>query len=155
MGFVLLLRPNDFIADSMALLLTKLGLHPLRAASLSDLEQLPLDEVVGAVISTAATSVVQLTFVEAVAKLRSRARTLPLIVSTMVREIPRAALAVGKELEFVDPSLEVVPPTLAGLQSPLLGTPRGVLMLRKDDVESATETTLELVTRHFRVRRSP
>lgn len=149
----MLLRPNDFIADSMATLLTKLGLQPLRAASLRDLDQLPLDEVVGAVISTAPTSVVQLTFIESIVKVRSRARALPLLVTTMVREIPRAALALGKELEFADPTLEVVLPTAVGLQSPLLGTSRGVLMLRKEDVESADETILALVSRHFRVRR--
>lgn len=152
MSFVLLLRPNDFIVDSMASLLTRVGVSPFRVGSIKEIDEMPPREVVGAVISTAVTSVVHLAFAEALSVARHRSRAIPLVVSTMVRDLGQAAESVRRETRFVDPTLEVILPTAAGLTSKHLGTPSGVLLLRKEDIETAVDTVVELLRRHFGLR---
>ncbi|MFO0601092.1 MAG: hypothetical protein U0228_37635 [Myxococcaceae bacterium] len=142
---VLLIRPNDFIADAMVSLVVRLGLEALRIRTPAELAKADLAEVVGAVVSTAVTSTMPMSFPEAIASLRRRAQV-PLVATTMLKDEKKAldfVLAeLGNESGFV--------PFGTTARSPsVLGTPAGVLVLRKDEVEAPTPQLLEVLERHF------
>ncbi|MBI5477419.1 MAG: hypothetical protein HY906_01105 [Deltaproteobacteria bacterium] len=149
MSRVLLIRPNDFIADAMVSLLVRLDLEAVRVVSPDELRRVALLDVVGAVASTAATSAMSLSFRDGVAALRSRSMAIPLVVTTMMQDASRAASFVLSDLAGLTPPGE---PILLGPQAlahPALGSPRGLLLLRKSDVEEAAEATVQCLRRHF------
>lgn len=143
MPHVLLVRPNDFIADAMSGLVVRAGLEALRVHSPAELERVRLDDVVGAVISTAVTSAMPMSFAEAVTALRKRS-SVPLVATTLLKDAPRATAFVVAELSGLT---GFVP--FSG-QSPLLGTPGGILVLRKSEIEAPDAQTVDLLSRHFR-----
>ncbi len=143
MANVLLVRPNDFIADAMSKLLVRAGLEALRVRNPAELEQVQFGGVVGAVISTAVTSAMPMSFSEAVTALRRRS-SVPLVATTLLKDAPRATAFVVAELSGLT---GFVP--FSG-QSPHLGTPDGILVLRKSEIEAPDTQTVELLSRHFR-----
>lgn len=147
---VLLVRPNDFILDSMVALMVRLGFEPLRVASPKELEVISLGGVVGAVISTAVTSTMAMSFVEAVQLLRRRAPALPLIATTMVREVAKASSVVEGELAELQPRMRALAISPATLTNAALGTSQVVLVLRKDDAEAGTPLVDNALVQHLR-----
>lgn len=145
MSKVLLIRPNDFIADAMVSLVVRLGLEALRIRTPSELAKAELAEVVGAVVSTAVTSTMPMSFAEAVASLRRRSQV-PLVATTMLKDERKALDFVLAELGSTS---GFVPFAATSLAPRALGTSTSVLVLRKDEVEAPTPLTLELLARHF------
>ena len=146
---VLLVRPNDFIVDAMTSLIVRSGHEALRVASSQELEHVSLTGVVGAVVSTAVTSVMPLSFAEAVRALRRRAPGIRLIATTMQRETAKAVAQVNAELGAVDLTLRAMAIEPVTSHQATLGTAGGVLVLRKEDVESRAPGVLDAFVRHL------
>lgn len=145
MSRVLLIRPNDFIADAMVSLVVQAGLEALRIRTPSELAKADLSEVVGAVVSTAVTSAMPMSFAEAVASLRRRSQV-PLVATTLLKDEKKALAFVLAELGT---TAGFVPFSATSFSHPALGTSPGVLVLRKDEVEAPSSMILELLKRHF------
>lgn len=148
MGRVLLIRPNDFIADAMTSLVTRAGLQAFRVRTPSEFQLVELRGVVGAVVSTAVTSSIPMTFLEAVVTFRKRSMV-ALVATTMARDDTLATQFVARELANCSLGLVPLPSSPASLAHRQLGTTKGLLVLRKDQIDAPEATTLELLRRHF------
>jgi hypothetical protein len=148
---VVLLRPNDFIVDAMLALLKLEGFDARRLHHLGELTQEDPAALRGAVASTAASSAVRESFVEVVTRLKQFAPDAPLVATTMARDLGIAQDSLERELKQVGPGFEVVRPG-AGPRPRALGTPSGVLLLRKEEIEAAGPATREALRRHFSAR---
>jgi hypothetical protein len=145
---VLIARPNDFIVGAISGLLTRLDLTPVPVVTPEALASVPLDEVVGAVVSLAVTSRMPLSFGEVITRLRERAPRLPLIATSLSRALARVQAAIDLELLERSPLVGVpFDPALAG--HPLPGAPHAVLVLRALDVEAPTAELEVVLRRHL------
>jgi hypothetical protein len=149
---VLLIRPNDFIADQLTSLLRALDIEATRFSSVPALEAADWAGVVGAVVSTAVTSSMPLSVPQAVNLARRRARV-PLVMTTMLENERTALELVQRELTEL-PQLVLFGVQPATRTHPALGTPDGVLVLRKREIEQRAELTVELLGRHLGLRES-
>ncbi len=145
---VLIARPNDFIVGAISSLFARLDLPPVPVVTPEALASVPLDDVVGAVISLAVTSRMPLSFVEVLARVRERAPGLPVIATSLSRDPALVQAAIDLELRERSPLIGVpFTPALSG--HPLPGAPHAVLVLRAMDVEKPTSELEAVVRRHL------
>lgn len=147
MSRVALIRPNDFIVGSMSALIIKLGLEPVRPSNAHELQTLSLGDLIGAVVSTAVSSPMPLSFPDAAWALRQRSEV-PMIATTMMRDTASAVTFVAGELKGKPGDFTVFGPSDANAPR-LIGSPKGLLVLRFEEIQAAATPTLEVVKRHF------
>jgi len=142
---VLLVRPHDFIVESMSSLMRKAGFEPIRFKSISQLEQ-PWETAAGAVISTAVTSSVPVSLKEAYTLFRARHPTMPLAVASLARDTARALPGIWAELG----RNRTVVPAVEGMSQEALGRPDTLLLLLAADVQAAPAWLVEeVLPAHF------
>lgn len=148
---VLLARPHDFIVDDMQKLMRDLGYEPVRLTAFGQLAQYAAagEKFVGAVISTAASSMIRETFGQVFLEVRERFPRTPVAVATL-SDLRAASLVVTTELgpkaagyELLESDKPLDPPRLNG--------PRALLLLRKGDVHASRSPEVDRNLRaHFR-----
>lgn len=144
---VALIRPNDFIVGSMSALITRLGLEPVKPQDVHSLKTLALDDLIGAVVSTAVSSPMPLSFPDAAWMLRQRTEV-PMIATTMMRDAAASVAFVAAELKGKPGDFSVFSAGDANAAR-LIGSPKGLLVLRFEEIQAAAAPTLEVVKRHF------
>lgn len=151
---LLLLRPNDFILHDMEALAARLGVEAQALRTPAELETASLGDVVGAVVSTAVTSAMPLSFAEVVSRLRRRAPRMPLAATTLARDGTSTAATIAADLGGVIAQVAPIVIDAGVLAHPALGSTPGVLVLRRDDVVNSSERVLETLRRHFHLARA-
>lgn len=145
MGRVLLIRPNDFIADAMSAALMDVGLVPTRIDRPAELESAPLNDVCGAVVSLAVTSAMPLRAVEAVRLLWAR-KQVPLVATTLIRDHQAALESARMEIAT---ELKLLPERVGAKIS--LGRPSTLLVVRQEDLSTHLPGVLAALRRHLGV----
>jgi hypothetical protein len=148
---LLLLRPNDFILRDMEALAARLGVDAQPLRDPGELDAASLDGVVGAVVSTAVTSAMPLSFAEVVGRLRRRAPRMPLAATTLARDGTSTAATIAADLAGIIPHVSLIVIDAGVLAHPALGSHEGVLVLRREDVVDPSARVPESLRRHFRL----
>jgi hypothetical protein len=146
---VIVARPNDFIVAPFSAVIERLGLSRVPVTTPEALDQVPLEQAVGAVISLAVTSSMPLTFVEVLTRLRARAPRLPLVATSLLRDAERVQSAIDVELAGLPLVGVRFAPELVAHAA--LGVPGTVLVVRLADLDAPSAALDAVLRRHFGV----
>ncbi len=109
MSHVLLVRPHDFIVEEMHSILQQAGFRPVRIADLGELSRFDDRSISGAVVSTAVTSVVPLSFGEVLERVRGAFPSIPLAAAALSHDLEKAVSIVRGELKAQHRDMVIVP----------------------------------------------
>ncbi|MBI2837315.1 MAG: hypothetical protein HYX75_03315 [Acidobacteria bacterium] len=149
-GRILLARTHPFMVDVVRPFLTANGWSPEALADLADLARIGTRGYAGSIISTAPHGSVRQTYLQVFEALRGRYPNLPVAFTTLVDwDSIEHALRLQLSVSMAKP--EILPVLAGTLASPALGSPTGILVIRKEDLTdpSAAGLTAQILRRHF------